>query len=596
MRNPLLFLHAAFGSSFFYHLSVKTIFCNYFRAKVGGILPLPKIILVRRMKQLFTLTFFAAFSLSLFAQNTPRITGNLQSNGNFFIRDSAIGAFGTPQYDNLKFGAESWLTLNYSNWGFDMGLRVDLFNNSNLRNPNGDVFDGQGIGRWYIHKQIDKFDLSGGYLYDQIGSGIIFRAYEERSLLIDNALYGVKVGYNFNDNWKARAFAGKEKRQFSNYGTNLRGFVLEGFIKPDSVKNLSFAPGIGVVGRTYDKETADRVANTLGTYPLPERFDLQYNTYSATIFNTLNAGSFTWFVEGALKTDDVLNDAANVAANGLGSGIEGKLYEGVGHTIYTSLAYAAKGIGITLEGKRTKDFSFRNDPFVVGVQGPINFLPPMAKQNTYRLTTRFSPATQELGEQALQLDIRYALNKNLSANLNISEIQNLDGTELYREITPEVAYKYKRKWQMLAGVQVLKYNIEVYQGKSGYVDAVTPYAEWLYRFTPRKSLRVEAQYLNTEQEFGSWVFGLAELAWAPHWLLYVSDMYKIKHQNPEGLDAEKVKYDGLNYPTVGLVYTQKVNRFELAYVKQVEGINCAGGICRYEPTFSGFRARINSSF
>ena len=46
----------------------------------------------------------------------------------------------------------------------------------------------EGIGRWYVAKSIDKFSLAGGYLYDQIGSGIIFRAYEERTLMIDNAL------------------------------------------------------------------------------------------------------------------------------------------------------------------------------------------------------------------------------------------------------------------------------------------------------------------------------------------------------------------------------------------------------------------------
>ncbi|MCB0576398.1 MAG: hypothetical protein KDC61_17720, partial [Saprospiraceae bacterium] len=204
--------------------------------------------------------------------------------------------------------------------------------------------------------------------------------------------------------------------------------------------------------------------------------------------------------------------------------------------------------------------------------------------------------TQELGEQALQLDVRYAINKKFSVNVNIADIQDLNNKELYREITPEFTFKYKRKWQLLAGVQVLKYNIEIYQGKKGYVDAVTPYAEWLYKFTPRKSLRVEAQYLETEEEFGSWAFALAELAWAPHWLLYVSDMYKVKHADPESLDPDKVKYDGLHYPTVGIVYTQRANRFELAFVKQVEGINCAGGICRYEPTFSGFRAKISSSF
>ena len=55
-------------------------------------------------------------------------------------------------------------------------------------------------------------------------------------------------------------------------------------------------------------------------------------------------------------------------------------------------------------------------------------------------------------------------------------------------------------------------------------------------------------------------------------------------------------YDGLHYPTIGLVYTHHANRFSLAYVKQVEGINCAGGICRYEPTFHGVRLNISSSF
>jgi len=44
------------------------------------------------------------------------------------------------------------------------------------------------------------------------------------------------------------------------------------------------------------------------------------------------------------------------------------------------------------------------------------------------------------------------------------------------------------------------------------------------------------------------------------------------------------------------VYTYRANRFSLAYVKQVEGINCAGGICRYEPTFHGVRLQLSSSF
>ncbi len=566
------------------------------------------------MKHLLTLTLFAFFCIGAFAQNNSRITGNLQSNGNFFIADSAIGAVGTPQYDYQKFGAESWLALNYSNWGFDVGVRFDMFNNSNLLNPTGS-YTAEGIGRWYVHKQIDKFDLSGGYLYDQIGSGIIFRAYEERSLMIDNALVGVKLGYQINENWKIRAFSGRTKRQFERYGAVVRGGALEGFVKPDSTKNFTLAPGIGVVARTYDDETINNIVNSFIDYRGPDRFVPQYNTYAATLFNTMTAGDFTWYFEGAGKTKDVIYYPINQRTTSNGGTVGGQLFNHIGYTFYSSLSYAKKGLGITLEGKRTQDFSFRGTPSAFGVQGPINFLPPMAKQNTYRLTARFAPATQEFGEQALQLDMRYSLNKRLSLGLNLSDIQNLDGLELYREITPEFTYKYKRKWQLIGGIQLLKYNIDVYQqkkdvadehdplkflggGDANYVDALTPYAEWLYRFTPRRSLRLEAQYLITDDEFGSWVNCLAEVGVAPHWLFYVSDMYKLKHKEEEGktLDPDKIKYDGIHYPSVGIVYTQKANRFSLAYVKQVEGINCAGGICRLEPTFHGVRLNVSSSF
>ena len=333
----------------------------------------------RHLIHCFVICLFCLGQLA--AQNSgARITGNLQSNGNFFITDEKIGATGTPQYDNQKFGAETWLALNYSNWGFDMGLRFDLFNNSNLLNPTGS-FTGEGIGRWYVHKEIYGFDLSGGYLYDQIGSGIIFRAYEERALMIDNALKGVKVGYTFNENWKIKAFTGRQKRQFDNYGSVIRGGALEGFIKPDTARNFSLAPGLGVVARTYDDETVNRVVNEIATYAPQDSTGAQYNTYAMTLYNTLSMGNFTWYFEGAYKTEDVLfNEFEEKVTGG-----RGKLINTDGYTGYTSFTYGGNGLGITLEGKYTKDFRFRTDPFQIGVQGQINFLPPIARQNTFRL-------------------------------------------------------------------------------------------------------------------------------------------------------------------------------------------------------------------
>lgn len=544
------------------------------------------------MKKLFTLTLFALFCQMIMAQSEgSRITGALQSNANFFITDEKRVGSGIPQYDYQKFGAESWLNLNYSNWGFDMGLRFDLFNNSNLLNPTSSYTD-QGIGRWFVHKAVGKLDIEGGYIYDQIGSGMIYRAYEERALMIDNALFGIKAAYDLTDNWRIKGFTGRQKQQFNLYNTVIRGATLEGFIKPDSASSLTLAPGIGVVGRTYSRETVDQIVSAIATYAPQDSTGAQYNTYAGTVFNTLSVGNFIWFAEAAFKSYDVINDPNAETA----SGIRGKIENRKGYSAYTSLAYSKKGLGISLELKKTHNFQFRQTPSNIGIQGAINFLPPMAKQNTYRLTTRFSPATQEIDEQAAQLDIHYKVNKKLSLALNVSEIQLPDNTELYREITPEFTYKQKRKWQLIGGVQVLKYNIFVYQGKGEYVDAITPYFEYLYKFTSKKSIRVEGQYLNTEDEFGSWLNGVVEFGMAPHWLIAVSDMYKLKHANASELSTEKTKYDDLHFPTVQVSYTHKANRIGLAWVKQVEGINCAGGICRYEPAFSGVKLQVNSTF
>ncbi|MBP6185247.1 MAG: hypothetical protein KA479_09925, partial [Saprospiraceae bacterium] len=72
----------------------------------------------------FGLVILAVLSfctLSLFAQETStgRLSGSFQANVNFFQRDSAIGAANTPGYDRQLLGNESWLNLDYSNWGFD---------------------------------------------------------------------------------------------------------------------------------------------------------------------------------------------------------------------------------------------------------------------------------------------------------------------------------------------------------------------------------------------------------------------------------------------------------------------------------------------
>lgn len=523
-----------------------------------------------------------------------RISGSVQANTNFFMKDESIFASGTPQYETQLYSADAWLNVNYSYKGFNAGVRLDVFNNSYLLNPTGGSYTAIGIGNWFVSQQIDKLNITGGYIYDQIGSGIIYRAYEERPLAIDNALFGLRATYDLTPDWKVKAFTGKQKKQLETHGAVIKGASVEGYIQPGNPEKTgkwSLAPGAGIVARTLDNSTTDAINNVLKYYgPEDSIYSYKTNTYALSLYNTLNIGPLSWYVEGAYKTHEVMNDP--FSARHIGQDIQlGKYVKEAGTVIYTALTYADHGLGITIEGKHTKNFSFRTDPTLLLNNGLVNFIPALSRVNTYRLTSRYNPATQFMGEFALQVDAQYAINDKVNASVNYAHIDNLEGALLYREIFGEMTWKPNRDNSIILGLQRQVYNQFVYEGKVGVpnVKTYTPFAEYLHRFTRTKSLRMEASAMFTDQDYGSWVYGLAEFAMAPHWSFVISDMYNY------GFNPEKTSKAN-NYPSLLVFYTQRSNRFSLGYIKQVEGIVCTGGICRYEPAFSGVRATLSSTF
>lgn len=535
------------------------------------------------------------------AQENLSISGSLESNVNFYLRDTLRGATNIPQYDRQLVGTDTWLNLRANAYGFDLGLRFDLFINSALLNPTSSYTD-QGIGRWYIGRKIGKLDILGGYIYDQFGSGIIYRSYEERPLLIDNALVGVRLGYALGDDWKIKGVAGRQKNLFGLYSSTLRGINIEGFEAIGKEGKVTIAPGAGVIHKTLADEQMDALAGTLGQYT-PEDFidSVPFNTWSFTAYNNMTFGRFSWYVEGAYKTREVINDIYAPRTLWTGDTSIGKFVLAPGYVLYSTLSYAGGGLGISAQYKRTHNFTFRADPFVTLNRGFISFLPPMSRVNTYRLTSRYSPATQDLDEQAWQLDVRYAVSKTFSLLVNLTHITRpsadgsgddlySDNRDLYTEVFTQFTLKKPRVWTLIGGVQYQEYDQELYLGKPGSpkLIAVTPYADFLYKFDAKHSLRIETQYMNTDQDFGSWVYGLAEYSISPHWIFELSDMWNIA---PAKDGAKK-----LHYPTVGVVYSDGPTRYALRYVKQVEGIVCSGGICRLEPAFSGFKMNVTSSF
>lgn len=545
----------------------------------------------------FSVIFLLILSKS-YAQQGATISGAVETNANVFLRDSNINAVAQPQYKNQFFGGESWLNLNYSYQGLTAGIRYDMYVNSNLRDPNASYTD-QGVGRWFVKKQFDKLTVEVGYLYDQIGSGIIYRAYEQRPLFIDNTLLGAGLKYTFNEHLHAKAFGGRQRNAFDIYTGTLKGGALEGFfsIGNDSFpeNKLNIIPGIGFVNKTLSEETMEDVVGVLKSYLDADRFNPVFNSTSFTLYNTLNYKNVNWYVETAFKNKDIFNNPFALKQELDGSTTFGKYEYKSGSVLYSSLSYSSEKISATIEGKRTENFTFRIDPSLRFLRGLISYIPPMNRQNTYRLTARYSPATQEISEQAYQLDVRYQFNKKLSVLVNHSNINTLKGDKLFREALAEVTYKPKSNTQLISGLQLLQYNQEIYETKPEVpiVKTVTPYIDFLYKFSRKKSIRTEVQYMFTNEDYGSWLFALVEYGLAPNWIFEGSIMYNTDPKKLLGSSSELKK---ILYPTVGVVYNKGTNRYQLRYVKQVEGIVCSGGICRLEPAFSGVRFSLQSSF
>jgi hypothetical protein len=532
--------------------------------------------------KILRLSALSAVSLLAFteakAQNGGSFSGDLMMNANFYQRDSAIGA-DNDLYNRYLSGGEGWLSLRYSNYGFTGFLRLDVFGNSNLKDPSaGTGFTGFGIGAWNISKEVKGLTITGGYIYDQVGSGIIFRAYEDRGLLIDNALKGLHLKYQLTNNITLKAFTGQQKNYFDTYQPIIKGFSAEGDFQLSD--NVHITPGVGAVNRTLDEASRNNIKNTVATYSDSAIFNPVYNTFAFTGYNTLTAGDFTWYLEGAYKTHEAILDQTG-----------NTLVDKPGNVVFTTLGYARKGFALNITAKRTENFLMRVSPFDNAPNsGMVNWQPVTAQIRPQRLIARYSPATQDLSEKAFNANMIISPNRNLDLNFNFTYLNTLDDVGLYREGYFEANIRSVKNFLIDVGAQYMYYNKTFYQGKGGVIKAFTPFTEITYIIDDEKSLKLQAQYMNTKQDNGSWVFASLEYAIAPKWSFALSDMYNVKPED----DAEQ--YKGKHFYNVFLARTQGAHRISLAYVKQVDGINCTGGVCRYEPGFSGFKVMITSSF
>ncbi|MCW3123345.1 MAG: hypothetical protein JWQ38_2837 [Flavipsychrobacter sp.] len=534
---------------------------------------------------LFLLLFISA---KIFAQGT--FSGDLMMNLNSFQRDTNIRAAGNPLYDNYLSGSEAWLSLRYNIKGFTFFLRADGFNNSNLKNNTSANTD-FGVGAWSITKEMKDLSITVGTIYDQIGSGILFRAYENRGLLIDNGLVGLQLKYNLTNNISLKAFTGQQKNNNAvnnlRYGPVIRGFNAEGDY---SIGKVHIVPGVGFIDRTLDANSMNQVVGNINSQPLETRFVPMYNVYGFTGYNTLTYKGFSWYAEGAYKTHEALNEY-------------NLLVDKPGNVQYTSLNYGRKGVALSLTGKRTEHFLMKTSPNELKNEGYMNWQPVVAVLRPERLMSRYTPASQDISELAGTANLNLAPNDVTNFTLTYTSINTLDNIKLYREGFVEGYYQGLKSWIFQGGVQYMEYNVSLYQTRSDTPQtlfAITPFVEATYRISDLKSVRAEVQYMSSKQDYGSWIFALLEYSIAPKWSFSLSDMYNVRQvknaYNPNHIYPGFASKKADHYYNIFVAYTKGAHRFTLAYVKQIDGINCTGGVCRYEPAFNGVKATVTSSF
>jgi hypothetical protein len=531
--------------------------------------------------------FFVLFTFTrAYTQGT--LSGDLMMNLNFFQRDTNIKASNNPLYDNYLSGSEGWLSLRYNINGYTFFLRGDAFNNSNLKNPTSANTD-FGIGAWSVTKDMNDLSITIGSIYDQVGSGILFRAYEDRGLLIDNALVGLELKYKLTSNIMLKGFTGQQKNNNGvnnlRYGPVIRGFNAEGDFGPGK---LHIIPGVGVLNRTLDANSMNQVVATINAQDPATRFEPQFNMYAFCAYNTLTYKNFSWYAEGDYKTHEA------VLENNV-------LVDKPGNVAYTTLSYGMKGIALNLSGKRTQDFVMRTSPNEILLNGMLNRQPVIAVLRPERLMARYTPASQDISEMAGTANLQISPNDVTNFTLTYTNINTLDNQKLFTEGYAEAYYQGLNSWIFQLGAQYLEYNITLYQTRpAALLKAITPFTEITYRISEKKSLRAEVQYMSTLQDYGSWVFALLEYDIAPKWAISASDMYNTvvnrNSDNPNFGDPGFGSKKANNYYNLFVAYTKGPHRFSLAYVKQVDGINCSGGVCRYEPAFSGVKATITTSF
>ena len=166
-----------------------------------------------------TLFTFAQVDSTEVKRDYGRVFGGFESVSQWYLNDKGRGII-QPE-DPIR--SNNYLFVNYQIKGWTAGVQVEAYEKNALLNYNPE-FDGTNVATYFINYKSNKFDITAGYFYEQFGSGMLLRAWEDRALGINTALRGGRVIYRPSDNIRLTALYGQQRTGFNVSDGKIYGF------------------------------------------------------------------------------------------------------------------------------------------------------------------------------------------------------------------------------------------------------------------------------------------------------------------------------------------------------------------------------------
>lgn len=525
------------------------------------------------------------------------ITGSVQSD---MLVPTGTQADGSHE----DFRTNTYVGVNLTSRHLDLGVRAEYLEHPLPGFETDKGFKGWGLADVYARMHTEGFEVTLGNCYEQFGSGFILRAYEERSLGIDNSVLGARLVARPYAGVQVKAITGYQRHYWSYNDALVSGADIELGLDR-CFKALGDKGVILTLGGSWVNKHGDDGAEIAAD--ATHRLNLPGNVNAYDVRASFNKGGLNVLAEYAQKDPD--------------PSFKNNYIYRKGHVGMLSASYSRKGASLLLQAKRSDNFSFLSDCTESGGVSAINHLPAFTEDHTYALAALYPYSTDKNGEWAYQAQFGYNFRRRtptggrygMNVKVNFSHVHAIDmtprgsaalpslapgtwGTDgygsafwkwgagtLYQDLDIQLERRLTKNFKLSLMYMNQFYNKTAVEGEGGMIHSDIVVADALFNLSPGMKLRVEGQYLATGGDDGDWAYALAELSLAPHWMFTASDMYNCGET-------------GSHYWQTCVTYNVRSHRVQLGWGRTRAGYNCSGGVCRYIPQTKGFTLSYNYNF